>query len=298
LKKSTIEDVIIIGAGPAGMSCAVQLKRCGIKSLVLDKYNKGGLLKYANLIENYPGFPGGIKGTDLVKKFREQFKREKLSCLVQEVVDLKYRRGLFEVKTVKDSYRAKYLVIACGTKPKRFRGFDIDESVSGQVFYGISGLTNKKNRKIVIIGAGDLAFDYALNLGKMNEVTILNRSATLRCIPLLHERAGKLKNFRYYGNAPLLKAERYGRGKLRISYTTGQGHDFLIADYLVFAIGREPALDLIDDEFKKEIKLLKRTGRLHIIGDAANKLYRQTAIASGDGIKAAMRIYEKKREIK
>lgn len=279
------------------MSCAVQLKRCGIKPLVIDRYNKGGLLRYANLVENYPGFPGGIKGIDLVKKFREQFKREKLFCLVREVVDLKYRRGLFEVKTGKENYRAKYLVIASGTKPKRFRGFNICESVSGSVFYGISGLTNKKNKKIVITGAGDLAFDYALNLGKKNEVTILNRSDTPRCIPLLQERAGKLKSFRYYENAPLLNAERYGRGKLRISFKCTDGQDFLIADYLVFAIGREAALDLIDDEFKKVIKLLKRTGWLHIIGDAANKHYRQTAIASGDGIKAAMQIYEKKENL-
>lgn len=293
--KSTIEDVIIIGAGPAGMSCAVQLKRCGIKPLVIDRYNKGGILRYANLIENYPGFPGGIKGIDLVKKFREQFKREKLFCLLREVVNLKYHRGLFEVKTVKYSYRTKYLVIACGTKPKRFKEFDIDESISGSVFYGISGLTSKKNKKIVIMGAGDLAFDYALNLGKMNEVTILNRSDTPRCIPLLRERAAKLKSFRYYENAQLLNAERYGSGKLRICYASGQGQDTLIADYLVFAIGREAALDFIDDEFKKVIKLLKRTGRLHIIGDAANKHYRQTAIASGDGIKAAMKIYDNNR---
>lgn len=280
------------------MSCAIQLKRCGINPLVIDRKNKGGLLRYANLVENYPGFPGGIRGVELVKKFREQFKRERLSCLVQEVVDLKYRRGLFEVKTVKDNYRSKFLVLASGSKPKQFKGFDIDESVSCQVFYGISGLTKKKNKKIVITGAGDLAFDYALNLGKMNEVTILNRSVTSKCIPLLRERAGKLKSFRYYENAPLLKAERYGRGKLRISFLGRHGQDFLIVDYLVFAIGREAALDFIDDEFKKEIKLLKRTGQLHIIGDAANKHYRQTAIASGDGLKAAMRIYEMKKEIK
>lgn len=279
------------------MSCAIQLKRCGIFPLVIDKDNKGGLLKYANLVENYPGFPGGIKGKELVKKFQQQFRLEKLSCLNQEVLDINYNRGLFEVITGNERYMTEYLVIASGTKPKLFADFNIDASLSNSMFYGISEIMDVKNKQIVIAGAGDLAFDYALNLGKMNQVTILNRSDMPKCIPLLYERAGKLKGFAYTENAELKQVSRSGKYKLNIKLKLKSGYTFLIADYLVFAVGREADLDFINNEFKKGIKLLRKAGRLYIIGDAANRQYRQTAIASGDGIKAAMQIYEMKRGI-
>lgn len=298
MKKIKKEDVIIIGAGPAGMSCAIQLKRCGITPLVFDLDNNGGLLRYANLVENYPGFPGGIKGINLAKRFSEQFKLEKLKCIKQKVLNVKYNRGLFEVITKNNYYTSEYLVIASGTKPKRDNDFYIEPSLSNSIFYGVSGLSYKKNKHFVIIGSGDLAFDYCLSLGKMNEVTILNRSDLPKCIPLLYQRAEKLKNFTFYNNTVLNQVERLGIDKLSFIIKSPYGYTILIANYLIFAIGQEPNLDFADVEFKKEFKLLSKIGRLYLIGDAANKQYRQTAIAAGDGIKAAMQIYEKIRSIK
>ena len=298
MKKSRTEGVIIIGGGPAGMSCAIQLKRCGIASLIFDSNNNGGLLRYANLVENYPGFPGGIKGLDLAKRFREQFRLEKLICLKQKVLNIKYKRGLFEVTTKNNYYTSEYLVIASGTKSKRINDFYIEPSLSNSIFYGTSGLSKKKNKHFVIIGAGDLAFDYCLSLGKMNEVTILNRSDMPKCIPLLYQRAEKLNNFTYYNNTVLNQVERLGKDKLSIIIKSSYGYTILIANYLIFAIGQEANIDFVDVEFKKEFNLLSKLGKLYTIGDAANKQYRQTAIATGDGIKAAMQIYEKKRGFK
>jgi thioredoxin reductase (NADPH) len=298
VKKKRIEDVIIVGSGPAGMSCAIQLKRCGIIPLILDQDNKGGLLRYANLVENYPGFPGGIKGKDLVKRFSEQFKLEKLKCIQQKVLNVKYNRNLFEVNTVGNNYTSNFLVIATGTKPKLFKNLYIDPSLSDSISYGISGLQNKRKKRFVIIGAGDLAFDYGLNLGKNNEVTILNHSEVPKCIPLLYNRAKRMKSFTYYENTILNQVAGSGKDKLSIKYKSASGDSSLIADYLIFAIGRTADPELIDNEFKKKIKLLRKSGRLYFIGDAANSHYRQTAIAAGDGIKAAMQVYEKLRSFK
>lgn len=298
MKKSRTEDVIIIGGGPAGISCAIQLKRCGIIPLILDTNSKGGLLRHANLIENYPGFPGGIKGVDLVKRFNEQLKLEKLKCIHQKVLNLKYKRGLFVVITGKYICTSRYLVIATGTKPKLFKDLDINPLLSDSIYYGISGLSCKKNKSFVIIGAGDLAFDYSLSLGKFNKVTILNRSGIPKCIPLLYERAKKNKSITYCENSELKQVERSGKNKLKVLYGSSSGDICTIADWLIFAIGRMPDLDLLNSEFIKEINMLKKSGRFYIIGDAANDQYRQSAIAAGDGIKTAMKIYEKKRGIK
>ncbi len=298
MKKSKTEDVIIIGGGPAGISCAIQLKRCGIVPLVIEKNNFGGELLYANLLENYPGFPGGINGKKLVKKLDEQFISQGLSCLHKEVLDIKYYKDYFEVITEKKLFKSEFLVIASGTKPKLLKDFDIKPSLSNSISYGISGLTDIKNKKFVIAGAGDLAFDYSLNLGIRNEVTILNRSNMPKCLPLLFDRAGKLKSFTYIKNAVFNQAERFGKDKLSIKFKTKSGNCSVIADYLVFAIGRVADIDFVNDELKKKIKLLSKLGKLYFIGDAANSQYRQTAIATGDGIKAAMQIYEKKRSNK
>ncbi|NOS86644.1 MAG: NAD(P)/FAD-dependent oxidoreductase [Ignavibacteria bacterium] len=298
MKNKRSEEVIIIGGGPAGMSCAIQLKRCGIVPLIFDGDSIGGMLRYANLIENYPGFPGGIKGADLVKRFKDQFKLEKLKCLHQNVLKLKYKQGQFEVITGSSSFTSRFLVIATGTKPRLINDLEIEPSLAVSISYGIDGLTTKKNKHFVIVGAGDLAFDYSLSLREYNKITILNRNGIPKCIPLLSERVKIRSNITYCKKAKLISIERSGKNKLKILYRSSKVGSVIVADRLIFAIGRVPNLDLIDSEFNKEFNLLKRSGRLFVIGDAANDHYRQSAIAAGDGIKAAMKIYEKNKRLK
>lgn len=298
MKKKRSEEVIIIGGGPAGISCAIQLKRCGIPPLIFDGESIGGMLRYANLVENYPGFPGGIKGAELVKRFKEQLKLEKLNCLHQKVLSLKYSHGQFEVKTGGSRFTSRFLVIATGTKPKLFKDIVIEPSLVSSISYGIHGLQYKKNKHFVIVGAGDLAFDYSLSLGEYNKITILNRTVIPKCIPLLSERVKKHSNITYLKTAELAGVEMSGKNKLKILYISSKVNSVIVADRLIFAIGRVPNLDLVDSEFKKEFNLLMRSGRLFVIGDAANDHYRQSAIAAGDGIEAAMKIYEKNKKVK
>ncbi len=297
MKNKRSAEVIIIGGGPAGISCAIQLKRCGITPLIFDSESIGGMLRYANLVENYPGFPGGIKGVDLVKKFKDQLKLEKLKCLHQKVLNLKYEQGQFEVITGNSCFRSRFLVIATGTKPKLFQDLVTESSLSSSISYGIHGLETKKNKHFVIVGAGDLAFDYSLSLGVYNKITILNRNRIPKCIPLLSERVKRHSNITYCKKAELAGVERSGNNRLKILYRSLNVDSVIITDHLIFAIGREPNLDLINNEFNKEFNLLKRSGRLFVVGDAANDHYRQSAIAAGDGIKAAMRIYQKKNKM-
>lgn len=289
----TIYEVIIIGAGPAGISCAIQLKRYGITPLVIEKNVFGGLLRNANLVENYPGFPEGVRGRLLVDLFRKQFEIEKLSYSEEEVQAINFENNLFSVQTDRKVYLSEILVIASGTKPKKFQEIQITNEVSQNVFYDIFELLDVSNKEIVIVGAGDLAFDYALNLGRNNSITVLNRSQEIKCLPLLVARCKQLKMFKYFENTTIQNVSKANADTIIIQCSSENNTFELEADHIIFAIGREPELGFIDKNFQKLFSQLEKEMQLYFIGDVLNNHYRQTAIAAGDGVKSAMKIYKK-----
>lgn len=293
----TINDVIIIGAGPAGIACAIQLKRYGINPLIIEKNSFGGLLRNANLIENYTGFPGGISGKLLVSLFREQFKNEKLKFVREEVISVSYTNKIYIVKTSAQKYYSKVLVIASGTRPNEFNELQLNKNILNYIYYDIYKIADSVKKKIVIVGAGDLAFDYALNLGKRNNITILNRTNEIKSLKLLANRTKKLKSFTYYRNTEIKNIYKTGFKSVTIECKSRSKLFELEADCIIFAIGRNPELSFLDKKIKKVSGELRRNRKLFFIGDVINKHYRQTSIATGDGVKIAMTIYEKtKRE--
>ncbi len=115
VNKST--DVIIIGAGPAGIACAIQLKRYNIDSIIFEKNEIGGLLKNANIVENYLGFPNGISGNKLVQLINKQSQTAKINVKYEIVMSVESFEDILKVKTSINTYHSKYLVIASGTIP-------------------------------------------------------------------------------------------------------------------------------------------------------------------------------------
>jgi thioredoxin reductase (NADPH) len=285
------EDVTIIGAGPAGIATAIQLKRSGIPPLLLEKSHIGGLLVNANLVENYPGFPQGISGVDLVKLFAAQLERTGQKASFEEVQKLDYGDD-FLIQTSQRELHSRIVVIASGTKA---REIDFPVEARDRVFYEVRHIAGVEAKKIAIIGAGDAAFDYALNLSLQNEVTILNRSRALKCLPLLWERAQKSPRIAYKENAVVKAIKRTSEG-LTLIYENPQGEWELQADYVIFAIGRKAQLDYLAPKLNKKASELEKSGLLYLVGDVKNENFRQTSIAVGDGVHAAMKIYRKLRE--
>jgi thioredoxin reductase (NADPH) len=286
------EEVAIVGAGPAGMTAAIQLKRYGIPFVLLEKERIGGLLWNANLVENYPGFPAGVSGPKLVGLIERQMERVGVEVTFDSVLRVHYNKTGFRIETLQTEYHARYVVVASGTKPIPFP-LAVPTAAQNLVFSDVHHLSGESNRRIVIIGGGDAAFDYALNLTKnRNSVTILNRGREVKCLRLLWERAVADPGIEYRAETPISSVdldetppERGGEtvGRLKVQTEAGE---FLKADYLLFAIGRIPQVSFLPDEI-----LNNRLDSVYFVGDVKNGRFRQAAIAAGDGLRAAMEIY-------
>ena len=190
-QKENNKQIIIIGGGPAGVTAAIQLKRYGLLPLLLERREIGGLLWNANLVENYPGFPNGVRGEKLIGLMKRQMERIGVDVKREEVVGVELDGDEFVVHTESVKRKADYLVIATGTKAKPLPDV-ISPAARSRVFTDVWPLTAVKEKQIVIVGAGDAAFDYGLNLSKnRNFVTILNRGDSVKCLGLLFKRAAQ-----------------------------------------------------------------------------------------------------------
>jgi thioredoxin reductase (NADPH) len=291
-------DVAIVGCGPAGIAASIQLTRSGVKTLVFEKNRIGGLLVNAHRVENYPGFPRGITGQDLVRLMQEHLSVQSVEVVSQEVLCLDISGEGLTLTAPEESFQSTLAIVATGTKPKSPDSVEIHPAALGRVFYEISPIMRIENRRIAIYGAGDAAFDYALTLGQHNKVRIINRTDRTRCLPILFERAADLSSIEYLDDTVLMGLEPLAEDGLRLRCNRA-GEDLrMSADYVVFAIGREPQLDFLADRVAVDLVRLREEGLLHLIGDVRRGMRRQTAIAVGDGLMAAMAAFDKLEELR
>ena len=262
----------IIGAGIGGIATAVQLARYGIESVIFEKERIGGLIRNAYSVENTMFFPNGIKGERVVEILEDYVEKYDLKILYEEAKAVRKAGEHFEVETDNGTYRFKYLVVATGTRPRRlpFKG----------IIYHVAEVPRRHYGRVLIIGGGDVAFDYALTMSeRADEVLILMRSEP-KALPYLRGLVGAREN---------IKALRGTVSSLR-----RRGEKFLVetsvgtleVDLVLGAIGRVPNIELVQGI---------EGDNLFLVGDVKNGIYRQTALAIADGIRTAMTIWGRER---
>ncbi len=287
-------DVVVIGAGPAGIAASIYLKRAGFEPFVIEKGEIGGLLLNANLVENYPGFPGGISGRELVEIFNEQISRLGIEVTKGRVSKVIPQDGNFVIYVDETDIISRSLIVASGTEPKALDIPGEFELSKRKLFYEIKDIPPRtKNDTYVIIGGGDAAFDYALNLSsEVNSVDIIFKGKHPKCLPLLSERVAAIENIRPHPNILPRSFEEHD-GIVTKCISASQEIEFT-SDYALVACGRKPNIDFMPE--LEEIKVKEDGGcdipGLFIAGDVKRGKKRQTGIAVGDGILCAMSAVE------
>ncbi len=285
-------NVAIIGAGPAGIASGIFLQRAGLRPLLLEKGQVGGLLRSANLVENYPGFPNGIIGRALAGRFTLQMAGVGLKVTRARVEHVTRLRGSFSIETRAEKFTSAALIVASGTRPAGIRLPGAKTLIGTKVFDEITEIprTMREGKRAVVIGGGDAAFDYAINLTESgSEVTVLSRSDP-RCLPLLRERAERL-GVKVRIGCEIMSVSSHGAG---VVCSARGSTKRLNADFILMACGRMPNTEFLDPALRKSMGRRPPpetavTG-LFLAGDVARGDHRQTGIAVGDGIRAAMMV--------
>ncbi len=278
--------ILIIGAGPAGIAAALELNRQSADFKLVEKGKIGGIARNANLIRNYPGFPDGISGRDFIDLMEKQLNQFSIEVVHGEVKSLEYVNGKIVAKIPKNSAIFSAAIIASGTLPKKanFRG-EKQLYKRRRLFYEIADVDFDKISDVVVIGGGDVAFDYVISLLQKNmSIRIISRSEP-KAIEFLMANAKKLGIIiRQNETISSAKLERSGKVVLRT-----KGGDILSTDCVIVAVGRKPNILLLKNF--SEIKIFDdgRTsfGNIFLAGDVLHSDIRQMGLAVGDGIRAA-----------
>ncbi|MFH1873820.1 MAG: NAD(P)/FAD-dependent oxidoreductase [Pseudomonadota bacterium] len=280
-------DIIIIGAGPAGVMAAVQLARANLKVALFEANKVGGLLHAANLVENLSGFPKPIPGPQICGLLNQHLARLEINPIYESVQKVSWCDQKFEVQTSAQTICSKYLIAASGTKPKSLP-LAVPEQAKKRVHQEIYQLLSATNKTIAIIGGGDASFDYALNLTTNNKVDIFCRTQP-SCLPLLFDRCQKQNNITIRQNVNLEQILPQEKG-LELKLKSGHETSSFQADEVLFAIGREPNLAYLKPLADQTLIKLMTKKKLFLVGDLKNGILRQATIAAGDGMRAAMEI--------
>ncbi|MEU8193378.1 thioredoxin-disulfide reductase [Microbispora amethystogenes] len=298
---SDVRNVIIIGSGPAGYTAAVYAARADLRPLVFEgSVTAGGALMNTTDVENFPGFPDGIMGPDLMDNFRKQAERFGAELVADDVVEVDLKADPKVVKTYTDTYLAKSVIIASGSRYREL-GLENEKRLSGR---GVSWCATCdgfffRDQEIVVVGGGDTAMEEAIFLTRFaRTVTVIHRRDTLRASKIMQDRAFANDKIRFVWDSEVvdvLGEDRISGVRVR-NLKSGEETDLPVGG-LFIAIGHEPRTELlkgqIDLDDEGYVLVESPTTRTNIdgvfaAGDVVDHIYRQAITASGTGCSAAL----------
>jgi len=298
-KEMKTEKMIILGSGPAGLAGALYAARADLAPLVLTGMEYGGQVSLTNTVENYPGFPDGIGGQELVDLFQKQAERfgARIEYDTATEVDLSSRP--FHIKTYNSEYLAETLLIATGARATQL-GIPGEKEFTGR---GVSYCATCdgwffKDKDVVVVGGGDSAIEESLFLTRYaKSITIVHRRDSLRAGVILQQRAFDHPKIKFIWNSVLTEVvgDEIVKGIKLLNVVTDEASELLTDGVFVF-IGHKPNthifenyLDLDDAGYiRTDIHLSTNIPGVYVAGEAGDPHYRQVITSAGMGAAAAM----------
>ncbi|MBO9531975.1 MAG: thioredoxin-disulfide reductase [Solirubrobacteraceae bacterium] len=300
-----IENVVIVGSGPAGYTAALYTARANLEPVVVEGFMWGGLLQQTTDVENFPGFPEGIMGPDLMQNMRaqaERFGAKMVTDLATEIVMSDEPGGVHEVHVGDDVYRTRSVILAMGAEHKKL-GVAGEEELGGR---GVSYCATCdaaffREQPTVIVGGGDSAMEEAIFLAKFSsKVIVINRRDEFRASKIMVERAKEVENLEFLTPYVVDEFAPGENGALAVAHLkhveTGETKELEIKGAFI-AIGHEPQSELVADHLATDEEgyvivegRSSRTARAGIFaaGDLIDPSYRQAITAAGSGCTAAL----------
>ncbi|MGI0031510.1 MAG: thioredoxin-disulfide reductase [Nitrososphaeraceae archaeon] len=292
-------DVIIIGSGPAGFTSGIYTSRAKLKTLIISGSLPGGQLMTTSEVENYPGFPNGIFGPELMMNMRQQAERFGTTVVDDEVLKVDFKNRPFLISTHSESYEGRAILLCTGASPRKL-GIDGEQEFGGK---GVSYCATCdgpffKGEEIAVIGGGDTAIEEATFLTKFGKsVKIIHRRDFLRASKILQEKAFENSKIQFIWNHVVTRIG--GNKKIESidikDLTTGKIQNLSVGGLFV-AIGHEPNTSIFKDQLELDDKgyvVIKDSTRTSVegvfaAGDVHDYRYRQAVTAAGFGCMAAL----------
>ena len=291
-------DIIIIGAGPAGLSAGIYASRLGAKTLILEKLNPGGQITLSSEIENYPGVCEVKSGLELMYCWPEQAKKFGCEIKSEEVKEIvpssKLQVPKWKIKTHKSEYTAKAIIIATGATPKKagFEG-EIEYTGKGVSYCAVCDGFFYKDKIVAVIGGGDTALEEALYLSKIaKKVYLIHRRDKFRAAPITQKKVFNTKNIEIIYNESVKKV--FGNEFVE-GIILSSGKEVKIDGIFIFVgmkINNELVKHLVKlnewGEVKVDLNMQTSAKGLYAAGDIRQNAVKQVVAAAGDGAIAAI----------
>ncbi|MEK6600554.1 MAG: thioredoxin-disulfide reductase [Candidatus Binatota bacterium] len=302
MEKKSHYRVIILGSGAAGLTAAIYAARANLEPLVIEGSQPGGQLTITTDVENYPGFPKGVMGPELMEEFKRQAERFGAKTVFGDVTAVNLKQRPFQLTVGKEGYTSDSLIIATGASAK-LMGLESEKKLMG---YGVSACATCdgfffKDKEVAVVGGGDTAMEESLFLTKFaSKVIVIHRRDKLRASKIMQDRAEKNPKISFIWDTVV--EEVHGdpkdggvKGLKLKNVKTGKTEDFK-CDGLFIAIGHEPNTKLFAGQLEMDETgyLITQKGTATKIpgvfacGDVQDHVYRQAVTAAGTGCMAAM----------
>lgn len=294
------EKVVIIGSGPAGLTAALYTARANMEPVVISGNQLGGQISITNEVENYPGFPEGTTGPELVEFMQKQAERFGARVVIDEVIEVDFRSGSpFTVKTHGETYEAEVVIVCVGASPRRLEVPGEEEFIGrGVSFCATCDGFFFRDKDVIVVGGGDSAMEEGLFLTRFaNEVRVVHRRDELRAGEALKRRAFANDKVSFIWNTVV--EEIIGNGKvekIRLRNVKTDESSELETDGVFIFIGHYPNSSLFEGQLEMDKvgyliadeRMMTSVPGVFAAGEIQDSVFRQIATSVGQGCAAAM----------